>query len=127
MKVVVTACSRQPLQENLVRDFQLPAANFQMNLVVGTCSHAHFKLMKLIVNSCMKTNMIVQARQKDRLVDLGMAGSFKTESLPVRSEGIWPGVFVLNTAAVENTVRSLAINRAGVLMQFVEEMNAERC
>jgi hypothetical protein len=53
-------------------NFNVSAANFQMNLVVGR--RAHFKLMKLIVNSRMKINMIVQAWHKDRLVDLVMTG-----------------------------------------------------
>jgi hypothetical protein len=46
-------------------NIHLSAANFKMNLVVG--SRAYFKLMKLIVNSWMKTNMIVRAWHKDRL------------------------------------------------------------
>jgi hypothetical protein len=29
---------------------------------------------------------------------------FETESLPVRSEGIWACLYILNTAVVENTV-----------------------
>jgi hypothetical protein len=57
-----------------VSDFHLSAANFPINLVVGR--RAHFKLMKLIVNSWMKTNMIARAWNKDGLVDLGAAGGF---------------------------------------------------
>jgi hypothetical protein len=46
--------------------------------------------------------MVERAWHKDRLVHLGVAGGFETES--VRSEEIWPCVYVVNTAAVENIV-----------------------
>jgi hypothetical protein len=49
----------------------------------------------------------VQAWHKDHLVELGggwWLHAFETESLPVRSEGIWSCVYVLNTSAVENKV-----------------------
>jgi hypothetical protein len=44
-----SATSREFGEAEISINFHLSAANFQMNLVVG--SHAHFKLMKLIVNT----------------------------------------------------------------------------
>jgi hypothetical protein len=56
----------------------------------------------------MKTNMIVQAWRKDHVVDLGMAGGFHLQGFEKftgkKQSRIWPCVYVLNTAAVENTV-----------------------
>jgi hypothetical protein len=51
----------------------------------------------------METNMITQAWHKDHLVDMGVAGGFSFSALRLKTKG-WPCVYVLNIAAVENTV-----------------------
>jgi hypothetical protein len=66
--------SHQPLQENEFGEGFWSTFIFQQQMAVG--SLAHFKLMTLILNSWMKTNMVARAWHKDRSVDLGTADDF---------------------------------------------------
>jgi hypothetical protein len=91
---------------NLVRDFdQLSSFSSKFSNKFGCGSSCRFQTDEIDCEFMNENKYDCVSTDKDRLVDLGAASGFEneSESLPVRlrSEGMWPCVHILNTAAVK--------------------------